>query len=321
MKRTILINRNLGEANLRFLQARYPDIRFTMQHGGRKELTGEVLQSAEVLFGWADAELFERAENLRWFHSVSAGVDTYIDAADRIFGIKLLLTNSAGVYGIPISEHLLALMLALTHRVGMSVRQMDARAWGGLPPCGELTGATVGIVGFGDIGRCLAALLAPFRCEVLAYKRTPAAKPADVAEMLYGPEGLDELMRRSDHVCLCLPGTPETRGTIGNRRLALMKPTACLYNVGRGYTVDTDALVRALAEGRIAGAGLDVTDPEPLPPEHPLWAMKNVIVTPHMSGYTPGRWEARMTEFFAENLDAYIVGKPLPGAVDRIHKY
>jgi hypothetical protein len=141
------------------------------------------------------------------------------------------------------------LMLALTHRVGMSTRQMDARAWGNLPPCGELTGATVGIVGFGDIGRHLAALLTPFRCEVLAIKRTPAAEPTDVAEMLYGPEGLDELMRRADHVCLCLPGTPETRGIIDGRRLALMKPTACLYNVGRGYTVDTDALTQALAAG------------------------------------------------------------------------
>lgn len=320
MKR-ILINWSLGEENLGFLKARYPELKFTMMPGGRKALSDEALRSAEVLFGWADAELFERAENLRWFHSVSAGVDTYIDTADRIFGIKLLLSNSAGVYGIPISEHLLALMLALTHRLGMSARQMDTRAWGGLPPCGELTGATVGIVGFGDIGRRLAALLLPFRCEVLAYKRTPAPKPADVAEMLYGPEGLDELMRRADHVCICLPGTPETRGIVGSRGLGLMKPSACLYNVGRGYTVDTEALTRALAAGRIAGAGLDVTDPEPLPPEHPLWAMKNVIVTPHMSGYTPGLWEARITEFFAENLNAYIEGQPLPGGVDRINKY
>jgi phosphoglycerate dehydrogenase-like enzyme len=319
--KNIWINRNLGKENLEFLQKRYPALKFRMAQGGGKATPDEAVRSAEVIFGWADDAVLEKAENLRWFHSVSAGVDTYIDAVDRIFGIKLLVSNSAGVYGIPISEHLLALMLSLVHRIGMSARAMDERRWGGLAHCGELAGATVGIVGFGDIGRHLAALLQPFRCEVLAFKRTPATKPRGVAEMLYGADGLDELMRRADHVCVCLPGTEETRGMIDGRRIALMKPAACLYNIGRGYIVDAEALVSALAAGRIAGAGLDVTDPEPLPPDHPLWAMKNVIVTPHMSGYTPGRWERRMTEFFAENLDAYIDGRPLPGAVDRVHKY
>lgn len=319
--RTILINSNLGDDNLRFLQREYPGLDFQMVTGGKNAIPDSSIRGAEVLFGWADAELLGRAENLRWFHSVSAGVDTYIDDADRIFGVKLLISNAAGVYGVPISEHLLALMLGLVRRVGLSVRNMDEGRWGGLPPCGELAGSTVGIVGFGDIGRHLAALLAPFHCEILAFKRTPSAKPQGVSEMLYGPDGLDQLMRRSDHVCICLPGTPETKGLVDARRIALMKPSAFLYNVGRGYIVDAFSLTAALSEGRIAGAGLDVTDPEPLPPGHPLWAQKNAIVTPHMSGYSAGHWEKRQTEFFAENLDAYMGGLPLPGAVDRVHKY
>lgn len=319
--RRILINKDLRGENLDRLRNAYQQFEIIMTETDDASLLNALAKDAEIIFGWVDGDLLAHAENLRWFHSLSAGVDTFIDDADRLFGIKLLVSNSAGVYGVPISEHLLALMLGLARRIGESVRHMPQGAWGGVPPCCELSGSTVGIVGYGDIGRHLSSLLAPFRCEVLAFKRTPASKPKGVAEMLYGEEGLDELLRRSDHVCVCLPGTPATRGLIDSRRIGLMKRTACLYNIGRGHVVDTAALADALAEGRLAGAGLDVTDPEPLPPHHPLWRLDNVIVTPHMSGYTPVLWEKRMTEFFARNLDAYLEGDPLPAAVDRINKY
>jgi phosphoglycerate dehydrogenase-like enzyme len=318
--RRIIINRNIFPDNLSYLKRAYPQFEFLMEENGRLP-SDELIGSAEIIFGWVDADLLAMAESLRWFHSLSAGVDTYIDEIDRLFGIKLLVSNSAGVYGVPISEHLLAMMLGLVRRIGESVRNMPQGAWGGVTPCAELSGSTVGIVGFGDIGRHLAGLLVPFRCEVLAFKRSPVSKPKGVSEMLYGEEGLDELLRRCDHVCVCLPGTPATRGLIDSRRIGLMKHSACLYNIGRGTIVDHAALAQALVAGHLGGAGLDVTDPEPLPQDNPLWGLGNVIITPHMSGYTPVLWEKRMTEFFARNLDAYLEGRPLPGAVDRVNKY
>lgn len=316
----ILVTKQLLPENLDWLMRRFPQCEFVMPDEDQP-LPDRHVREAEIFFGKLDTGLLDKAESLRWFHSVSAGVDTYIDAVDRQRGIGLLLSNSAGVYGIPISEHMLALILSLTHSINLSMLNMPGHKWGGVSPCRELHGATVGIVGLGDIGCHLANLLAPFGCEVLAFKRTPADKPANVSEMLYGNDGLDDLMKRSDHVCVCLPGTPDTRGMIGRRRIGLMKRTAALYNIGRGYIIDTEALVDALAAGLIAGAGLDVTEPEPLPPGHPLWTFPNVIITPHISGYTTPQWEDRQTEFFAKNLDSYLKGEPLPGATDRINKY
>jgi phosphoglycerate dehydrogenase-like enzyme len=318
--KNILITFKIDPGQLEWLRARYPQCLF-QESGDTDTPPLELLQRAEVILGRIDANMMAAAHQLRWFHSVSAGVDMYIDAADRLRGNELQLTNSAGIYGVPISEHLLSLMLAFAHRINTSVQNMAANKWGGVPPTRELTGATVGIVGLGDIGLHLAALLAPFKCEVLAFKRTPSKNPAGISEMLYGSDGLDELVRRSDYVCICLPGTPDTRGLFDARRLALMKRTAILLNIGRGYIVDTDALSQALENGALAGAGLDVTEPEPLPASHRLWSLPNVIVTPHISGYTTPQWELRTTEFFARNLDAYLALEKLPGAVDRVNKY
>lgn len=317
--RKVLLTKKLPKENTGWLSDRYPQFTFVMPEKASAE--DEVVREAEIVLGWVTVDMLAKAQNLKWYHSVSAGADTYIDEIDRLRGNDVLVSCSAGVYGVPISEHLLAMMLAFAHSINRSVLNMPREKWGGVPPCRELHGSTVGIIGLGDIGSHLAALLSPFGCEVLAFKRTPMEKPPNISAMLYGSGGLDELMMRADYVCICLPGTPDTRGLIDRRRIGLMKQTSVLLNIGRGYIIDTDALAEALAAGAIAGAGLDVTDPEPLPAGHPLWKFPNVILTPHISGYTTPNWENRITEFFALNLDAYLAGRPLPGAVDRVNKY
>lgn len=316
--RTVLVLHQFPSASMERLASRFPQMRFLQVP---KPYPDGIAVDAEVLFGWGDRGLLQQAPDLKWLHSMSAGVDTFLGEVEKLYGQRLLVSSSAGVYGVPISEHLLALMLALAHRINLSVLNMLQEKWGGVPHCRELTGATVGIVGYGDIGSHLAQLLQPFHCKVLGFKRTPMDKTAHVSEMLYGEQGLDELMTRSDYVCVCLPGTEQTRNLINRRRIGLMKPTAALLNIGRGYIVDTDALTEALAAGKIAGAGLDVTDPEPLPAGHPLWMQPNAIITPHISGYTAPQWEDRQLEFFIANMEAYLEGRPLPGAVDWVHKY
>ncbi len=315
--RNIVVMHQFPQHLLDKLAAQFPQMRFVPMP---KPYDPSLMTDAEVLFGWGNRGMLDNAGNLKWLHSMSAGVDMFLDEVDSLYGASLQVSCSAGIYGVPISEHLLALMLALSHQIGRSVQNMPDGRWRGVPHCRELTGSTVGIVGYGDIGSHLASLLKPFRCEVLGFKRSKVEKPDAVDEMLYGDEGLDTLMARSDYVCICLPGTEKTKKLIDRRRIALMKPTAALINIGRGYIVDIDALTEALAAGKIAGAGLDVTEPEPLPPEHPLWKQPNAIITPHIAGYTE-RWEDRQIEFFSRNLEAYLAGEQLPGAVDRVHRY
>ncbi len=316
--RTVVIMGNVDGAVIDGLAREYPEFEFHLFPNSHAP--DELLERAEIVVSGGNGTFLTKTKNLKWLHTVSAGVDHVLPIADRLYGDALQISNSSGNYGVPISEHLLAMMLAFAHQIPASMRNMSTGRWEKSLRCRELTGATVGIIGLGDIGTTLAAMLEPFRCPVLGWKRTRIDAPEGVNEMLYGPEGLDELLRRSDYAAICLPGTPQTEGLIDRRRLALMKPTAVLLNIGRGSIVDHDALAEALAAGRLAGAGLDVTEPEPLPPEHPLWRQTNALITPHISGWTE-QWPRRASEFFALNFRAWVKGEPLPGAVDRIHKY
>jgi phosphoglycerate dehydrogenase-like enzyme len=191
-----------------------------------------------------------------------------------------------------------------------------------------LRGATLGIAGYGSIGRAVANLARGFGTRVLATKRSPAEKrdagythpgagdpEGAIPERIYGPEGLAEMVGRCDYVVLCLPSTPDTDGVVGERVLRAMRPSAYLVNVGRGTVVDEPALVRALKEGWIAGAGLDVFAREPLPVESELWDLPNVICTPHVSNNTAD-YERDSLGFFAHNLRRYLAGEPLLNVVD-----
>lgn len=316
--RTVVIMGNADKNIIAALAKEYPDFEFHVIPQG--PAPDELLERAEVIATARHDSTLQKARNLKWLHTLSAGVDWILPEVDRLFGENLAVSNSSGVYGVPIAEHLLSMMLAFAHQIPASMRNMHSGKWQKSLLCRELTGATVGIVGLGDIGSALVAMLKPFRTPVLGWRRSRQEPLEGVDELLYGPDGLDELLRRSDYVAICLPGTPQTRGLFDTRRLNLMKPTAVLLNIGRGYIIDHDALAEALRQGKLAGAGLDVTEPEPLPPEHPLWGLGNALITPHISGLTE-QWSRRVAEHFAGNFRAWVQGQPLPSAVDRVHRY
>jgi phosphoglycerate dehydrogenase-like enzyme len=228
-------------------------------------------------------------------------------------------------------EYTLMMMLALAHRLPNAFRMMQAQTWSedrnGLFMPSELRGATLGLVGYGWIGKEIARLAQAFGMRVLAYRRSLPSSGAsedgsagDSAVEFVQREHLHLLLGQSDYVVLVVPITPETRGLIDRAALAQMKPTACLINIGRGAVVDEAALIDALRAGRLAGAALDVFEREPLPDDSPLWSLDNVILTPHIAGQTPN-YEARAADLFAQNIRRFIAGEPLINQVDFARGY
>jgi phosphoglycerate dehydrogenase-like enzyme len=277
----------------------------------------ESLEGAEVLFlRWglspeATRRLLARVPNLRWIHTISAGVDHLLFPELR--ESEAILTNASGVFNVPIAETVMAYILAVVKRLPEFWAHQRERRWEKLP-LRELRGLTVGIVGLGDIGTEVARLCRAFGMHVLGLRRRPA--PSDLADEVLPPDRLQDLLARSDFVVIAVPLTAETRGMIGRAELAAMKPDAWLVNISRGAIVDEEALVEALKEGRIGGACLDVFAEEPLPPESPLWDMPNVIITPHNSWSSP-HIEEREIALFLENLRRYVAGEPLLNVVDK----
>ena len=241
-------------------------------------------------------------EGVEWVQLESAGVDGWL--ARGLIDRERTWTGAQGVYAADVAEHILAFVLAAARRLGEAARR---RTWG---PLGgdRVAGKTVGIVGAGAIGRETIARFRPLGVRVLALTRSGRA--VEGAARSLSRDALDELLRESDYVVLAAPLTDETRGLIGERELGLIGPAGWLVNVGRGRLVDTDALVRALQEGRVRAA-LDVTDPEPLPPDHPLATAPGALVVPHIGSATHTA-RGRMTELAVENLEAGLAGRPLP---------
>ena len=272
----------------------------------RQAVIQEDVVWAEIFFGWPPTELLKEAQHLSWVHLPSAGADGYTNP--EIYAHPdVILTNSSGVYGIPMAEHAFSMMLAFSRTLHTYIRFQQDRHWEKLPVSGELYGKTLGILGLGDIGTEIALRAKAFGMQVWALKRRVAAKP-DYVDELVGPAGLRDLMGVSDYVVIALPLTAETTRLIGEQELGWMRSHAVLINVGRGPIVDEQALIKALQEGRLAGAGLDVFEEEPLPQASPLWDMPNVIITPHSGGVTPES-ARRTTEIFCLNLKLWLDGR------------
>jgi phosphoglycerate dehydrogenase-like enzyme len=240
---------------------------------------------------------------LRFIQSISAGTDQYDRAALAVRGIRL--ASAQGANERAVAEHAMALILALTRKLHTGRDNQRAHHWRGMIADrnareDELDGKTIVIVGFGRIGRRLAALARAFGVHVVGVRRS--AEGAADAHELVGPERLLDVLPRADFVALTCPLTAETRGLIGAREIAAMRPHAYLINVARGAVVQEDALVSALANGGLAGAGLDCFVEEPPPPSSPLWDMAQVIVTPHAAGETR-RYEANVVDLLLDNLE------------------
>src|SRR5579875_247555 len=282
------------------------------------------------------AALASKAPKLKWIHLMSAGVEHALAAG--VFELPgLLLTNSSGIHGTTIGEYILGSMLAYAHQLHLPLRAQQRHEW--LPnryfmkTVFDLRGKTVGIVGYGSIGRETARLAQAFGMEVLALKRNPHDRadpgwcPAGVGDpqgmipqRWFGPAERIELMQLSDFVVVTLPLTAETRHFLGAREFAVARPKAYVVNVGRGEVIDQDALIEALKSGKLGGAGLDVTTPEPLDGRSPLWDIENVLLTPHISGAKQG-YNDEACEVFVENLRRFVAGRPLLNLVDRARGY
>ena len=281
-----------------------------------KEDVAAELADAEVFYGYHEPAVFREAEQLRWIQTSSAGMDAILDEA--LVARGLLITNASGVYAPQVAASAWALTLAIARGLPVCFRnQMEHRwEWG---PVYALDGATAGIVGLGGIGRRYAKIAAAFGMRVLAVDAHEPPKPDEVEEV-WPMDRLEELLAAADVLTISCPATRETQDLINRSGLAKMKPTAILVNIARGGIVNEDALREALEEGRLAGAGLDVTKTEPLPSDSPLWDTPNLIITPHCAGLSPLR-ERKMTEFFCANLRRYLAGEPLVNVVDQNKGY
>lgn len=311
----------LGEPDVQRLRTAFPALRFEpLPPSGWEPLAAEV---DAVLLGRqtipVDA-LLEHAPRLRWIHGVGAGADRLVTPRLRASGV--VLTNSSGVAAVPIAEHVLALILAFARQLPVLLQAQQASRWFDKPLRGtfELQGQTLAVVGMGEIGGALAQKAAALGLRVLGVRRQPGGALPPGVERLVGLDDLDAVLAEADHVAVCLPLTEATRGLFGAARLARLRPGAHLYNIGRGALVDTAALLAALESGHIGGAGLDVIDPEPLPPESPLWRHPRAIITSHTSATSPHS-DARMLDIFVDNLGRALRGEPLRNRVDLAHGY
>ena len=248
-------------------------------------------------------------DGIRWVQLPNAGVEPWVAAG--VLSPARIVTSARGVYGHQVAEHALALILACRRRLAAAAR---TDTWSNEVLRGQsLVDATVVVVGSGDIGRSLLAMLAPLRCRTVAV--TLRGTPVPGADLTLPADRVDEALQQADVVVLAAPSTPRTVGLLDARRLGLLKQTAYVVNVGRGDLVLTDDLVEALQSGRLAGAALDVTEPEPLPDGHPLWTAPGVLITPHTAN-PPAMKQSSFARRVAENCARLRAGEPLVGVVD-----
>jgi phosphoglycerate dehydrogenase-like enzyme len=274
------------------------------------------LFEADVVFGQPEADQCVASSRLLWVHLASAGYTTFAAADIRaaLLARGIPVTTSSSVYAEPCAQHVLACMLAEARQFPHSFRdQVTTHAWETPPTRAAsflLKGQTVLLIGHGAIATRLADLLAPFGLDVIGFRRRPRGdEPIEVRPMA----DLDSWLPRADYVIDILPAAADTTGFFGATKFAAMKPGAIFINIGRGTTVDETALLAAL-RGRLRAAYLDVTSPEPLPPEHPLWSQPNCIITPHVAGGHEDEYD-RLVELFLGNLDRFLRAQPLAGRV------
>ena len=299
---TVLVLAAADDASLSRLSGLPPGVRTVI--GQAPEDFGEALRTAEAIFHCSGGRkrlepLLAQAPRVRWVHSRSAGVENILFPA--LVESEVVVTNARGAYSRSLAEWAMAAVLFFAKDLRRLVRSQGEGRWDVFEP-EEVAGKTLGIVGYGDIGRAVARQARALGMSVLALRRRASAAGDGVAEEVAGKDGLVNLMRRSDYVVAATPLTPETRGLIGREAIAAMKPSAVFVNIGRGPVVDEAALVEALTARRIRGAALDVFEKEPLPEGHPLYKLDNVLLSPHSADNVPGWREARWTSSWSRCL-------------------
>lgn len=283
-----------------------------------RDQVAQKVADADALIGNCSREAIQAGRKLRWIQVLSAGVDHC--RSSELINSDITLTNCKIIMGPQIADHAMALLLGLTRSLREAFTNMSHEEWKYLrKPMVELRGKTALIIGLGGIGTQVAERAAAFGMRVLA------VDPKDISfiksvEMVSKPHMLRSLLPQADVVFMCAPHTPESEGMLGPEEFALMKQGTYFVNVSRGKTVQTEALVQALSEGRLAGAGLDVVDPEPLPEGHPLWKFSNVIITPHSAARSTA-FLARRLELVKYNLKSFVEGRPFRNIVNKVKGY
>jgi phosphoglycerate dehydrogenase-like enzyme len=305
-----------ADPGLRALEPPPDGVRFVV--GWEEEAFDDAPAPDAILDCWAGrtrvVAALRRAPGVRWIHARSAGLDRVL--APEVVAHPSVLTNGRGAFSPALAEFVLAALLFFLKDLGRLVRQREARAWEPFD-MERLEGRTVGIVGYGDIGRAVAARLRPLGVRVLALRRRPERSLGDpLVSRVFPPERLVEMAAEADDLVVALPLTAATRGLVGREAIAAMKPTGVLVNVGRGPVVDEAALVLALEARRLRGAALDVFETEPLPTESPLWRLPNVLLSPHCADHVPG-WVDEAMRVFLRQLERFRRGEPLEDPIDK----
>lgn len=313
----LLVLANPSAAYLRALQQLPGETTITV--GLDREYMMEAAPRADVILngmftGGLLNVVFPLATRLKWLHTLSAGVDNVLTPDVKASPVPL--TNGRGMYKRSLAEWAIGAALFFAKSFRRLVHLQEAGVWEQFD-VEELHGRTLGIVGYGEIGRATAELARPFGMRVVAYRRRPELTAADpLVDAVYGPGQLHDMLKVSDYLLCAAPNTPETHGMIGEPEFAAMKPTAVIINVGRGPVIVESAMVRALEEKRIRGAALDVFEKEPLPSAHPLYALTNVLMSPHSADHVEG-WLDMAMQMFIRNFQHFDRGEPLENIVDK----
>lgn len=279
------------------------------------KVTAEQVENAEIIIGNADPYYLQDASKLEWIQLNSAGADVYVKKG--VLPEDVYLTNATGAYGPGVAEHLFAVLFSIQKKLHLYRNNQEKCEWKDEGEVLSLFGGNLLIVGLGDIGLYFAKLAKKFDYHVVGIKRRPGKLPENVDE-LYTMEDLDRLLPEADVILSVLPDTKDTRNIFNKERFKKMKSSAIFLNGGRGTAVNTEELCDALVAKEIYAAGLDVTDPEPLPNQHKLWNMDNAVITPHVSGeFHHPVTLYRIADIVAENLRRYLAGKDLKNIVDR----
>jgi phosphoglycerate dehydrogenase-like enzyme len=309
---TVLLSPKVTESHGARLRERFGDVRFVTLGEDAAVPPEGTSATALLRVALSKGELstaLRSAPAVRWVHTSTAGFDWAL--VPEITERGITLTRSASSYAIAIGEFTLALITSWAKRLPLLATAQRERRWASVDPL-ELADLTIGVIGAGGIGHEVAWRCAALKMRVIGTKRAPAPRPH--FDMIVGPQGLDDVLAEADVVVVACPSTPETRGLIDARALSRMRPGALLINVARGAVVVTDDLVEALAERRIDAAALDAFDQEPLPADHRLWGVPNLIVTPHTSFKSPHNLERVLGEF-EDNLVRFVQGEPLRNAL------
>lgn len=306
-----------------------PTTRYEADHHGpprpltddQRRTWAELLGRAEVAFefDWErPRELLQRAPHLRWVQSTSSGIGPLVEQLG-LAGSPLLITNAAGIHAQPLAEFVLMAALHFAKEMPRLTQWKADRHWERF--CAyEVLGSKMTLIGLGKVGSRVAKLSSALGIEVVGHRRTASGEvPAGVRRVV-DAAGLDAELPDTDLLVIAAPETPETRNLLDRRRLALLPSRAVVVNIGRGSLIDESALISMLADGRLRGAALDVFAHEPLPPDNPLWAMSNVIISPH-SASTVVRENDRLVDLFIENLHRYLDGRPLINKFDHERRY